>query len=263
MQILPTIVLVHGAWHQVANYQSFIDALSSVGFSVDAPRLPSCTNSYTTPPSISTPEDVAVVNAAVKEHVEAGEDVLLLMHSYGGLVGTDALSPELLRTARAAEQKPGGVLHLLYLAAYLLEPGTSVIDISKASGLFPTWPQFVTDYDDGSTFPVDPSLLFFSGIGEPAVVEKALSTLVRSPLSAFNTPAQRDAWNKLPVTYVHTLLDYAAPYAYQTIMIDRAQKAGADIQTKTYNTSHSVFITEQQEMVDLAVEVTKDSRNPA
>jgi alpha-beta hydrolase superfamily lysophospholipase len=261
-KLLPTIVLVHGAWHQPANYQTFTDALSSVGFSVQAPRLPSCSNKYTTPPSISVPEDVAAINNVLKERVNAGEDILLLMHSYGGLVGTDAVTDDLLRSKRATAGQPGGIIHLLYLCAYMLEPGTSVIDICKASGLFPMWSQFVTDYDDGSTFPVDPALSFFSEDAEPAVLETALALLVRSPLSAFNMPAKSDVWKKVPVTYVHTLKDYAVPHAFQTIMVERAEKSGGDMVTKTYDTSHSIFITEQKAMVDLALEAAKDERIP-
>jgi alpha-beta hydrolase superfamily lysophospholipase len=259
---LPTIVLVHGAWHQPANYQTFIDALSSAGFSVYAPRLPSCSNTYTTPPTISTAEDVAAVNTVVKERVNAGEHVLLFMHSYGGLVGTDALTDDLLRTTRAAAGRKGGVIHLLYLCAYLLEPGTSIIDIIKASGLFPMWSQFITNYDDSSTFPVDPALSFFSREAEADVLETSLPMLVRSPLSAFDTPAKGDLWKKLPITYVHTLKDYAVAPAYQTIMVERAQKAGVDMLEETYNTSHSIFITEQEEMVRLTLKAAKDKRNP-
>jgi pimeloyl-ACP methyl ester carboxylesterase len=260
---LPTIVLVHGAWHQPANYQTFIDALSSAGFSVHAPRLPSCSNDYTTPPSVSLPEDVTAINTALKERVNAGEEILLVMHSYGGLVGTDALTDDLLRATRAAKGQPGGVSHLLYQCAYMLAPGTSVIDICKAAGLFPMWSQFVTDYDDGSTFPVNAALSFFSGEEtDPTLLETALPLLVRSPLSAFNTPAKGDFWKKLPVTYVHTLKDYAVPHAFQTIMVERVEKAGIGIVKKTYDTSHSVFVTEQRAMVDLALEAAKDDRNP-
>ncbi|PVI04226.1 alpha/beta-hydrolase [Periconia macrospinosa] len=263
MQNLPTVVFVHGAWHQPANYKSFIDALSSAGFPVYAPRLPSCTNTYTTPHSVSLAEDVAVVNSVIKERVEEGEEVLLVMHSYGGLVGTDALTNDLLRTTRAAAQQPGGVIHLLYQCAYILEPGTAVIDIAKETGFFAMWPQFVTDFPDGTCFPVDPSQMFFAGDEiSSEIVKEALPLLVRSPLSAFNAPAKGDLWKKLPITYVHTLADYGVPHAYQTLMVDRAEKGGADLEKHSYNTSHSVFITKKEEMVQLALQAAEDKRNP-
>lgn len=153
------------------------------------------------------------------------------------------------------------MVHLLYLCAYILQPGTSVIDISKAAELFQYWPQFVDDFDDGSCFPIDPAALFL-GDASPAQVQAALPHLVRSPLSTFNDKPVGQAWKKLPVTYVHTDLDYAVPRAYQDIMIQRAESEGFVIEKHTFNTSHSVFITKQKEMVDLALEASKDKRNP-
>jgi pimeloyl-ACP methyl ester carboxylesterase len=203
---------------------------------------------------------VAAVHAVVQERVEAGERVLMLMHSYGGMVGTAAVTDNLLRNYRAEKGLSGGVIHLLYLCAYILQPGTSVVDISKAAGLFQLWPQFVTDHDDGSCFPVDPKTLFFSD-AESADGDAALPLLVRSPLSAFNAPAEGDCWKRAPVTYVLTSQDYSVPRPYQDIMLERAEKEGVVIKKEDYATCHSIFITKQKEMVDLALRAAKDERN--
>jgi alpha-beta hydrolase superfamily lysophospholipase len=255
---LPTIIIVHGAWHTPANYQKFRDSLTAAGFSVYCPPLPSCNN--TSPPPASFAEDVIALRAVVRERVAAGERVLLVMHSYGGMVGTDAVTDDLLRSTRAVKGQPGGVVHLLYLCAYILQPKTSVIDISKASGLFHLWPQFVNNFDDGSCFPVDPAAMFL-GDAEAADIEAALPHLVRSPLSAFNTLPEGDCWKKLPVTYVHTSKDDSVPRPYQDIMIGRAEKDGAVIKKEDYDTCHSVFVTKQKEMVDLALNAAMDDRN--
>ena len=47
------------------------------------------------------------------------------MHSYGGQVGTNALSG-LGATKRAAEGKPGGIIELVYLAGFAMVEGTSM-----------------------------------------------------------------------------------------------------------------------------------------
>ncbi|KAF2474539.1 alpha/beta-hydrolase [Lindgomyces ingoldianus] len=255
---LPTIILIHGAWHTPANYQNFSDSLTAAGFSVYCPHLPSCNN--TSPPPASFSEDVVAVRAVVQERVTAGECVLMVMHSYGGMVGTDAVTDNLLRSTRAAIGQPGGVIHLLYQCAYILQPGTSIIDISKASGLFHLWPQFVNNFDDGSSFPVNPAALFL-GDAEPADIEAALPHLVRSPLSAFSALSEGDCWKKLPVTYVHTSKDGSVPRPYQDIMIERAEKDGVVIKKEDYDTCHSVFVTKKKEMVDLALKAAKDERN--
>lgn len=244
--------------HAPANYQSFVDALTAVGFSVHCPRLPSCNN--TSPPPASAAEDIIAVRTVIRELVEAGQRILMVMHSYGGMVGTDAVTDELLRSSRASTGQLGGVVHLLYLCAYILQPGTSVIDIAKASGFFEYWPQFVNNFDDGTCFPVDPAAMFLND-GNSSDIEAALPHLVRSPLSAFNAAAEGDCWKKLPVTYVLTSKDGAVPPQYQDIMIERAENDGVSIVKKHCDADHSVFITKQKEMVDLALKAASDDRN--
>lgn len=68
---LPTIVLVHGAWHTPPNYQSYADALKVAGFKVVTPKLPSCNGA--SPPEASFVDDVQTVHAVVNSLVEAGE----------------------------------------------------------------------------------------------------------------------------------------------------------------------------------------------
>ncbi|KAF2874997.1 Alpha/beta hydrolase fold-1 [Massariosphaeria phaeospora] len=255
---LPTIVLVHGAWHTPPAYQTFSDALTSAGFSVHCPRLPSC--SGTSPPTASFAEDVEAVRAVVSDRVAAGERVFMVMHSYGGLVGTEAVTDDLLY--KAGGSGGGGVVHLLYLCAYMLQAGTSVIDIAKAAGFFPLWEQFVRNDDDGLCFPIDAAAMFFGEGAEAKHVEAALPHLVRFPLSTFSAQAGSvECWKKVPVTYVNTSRDGAMPGVYQDIVLERAAKDGIVVRKEVYDTCHSVFVTKQKEMVELALEVAKDERN--
>ena len=256
---LPTIVLVHGAWHTPPNYQTYIDALKAQGFTVHCPRLPSCNGA--SPPSASLPEDVACVRDVVRPLVEAGERVLMLLHSYGGAVGTDAVDESLTFSFRKASGQPGGVIHLLYLCAYILPPGSTIFGIVKEAGMDHLWSQFVDNAEDGSTFPKDPVLLFFGGV-EKEVVDKALPQLVRTPMSAFTAETKGSAWRSVPVTYVFTQQDYSVPRVYQDIMVEKARKEGVVLRTEDYETSHSVFITKQQEMVQVVVTAAEDERNP-
>jgi hypothetical protein len=123
------------------------------------------------------------------------------------------------------------------------------------------WPQFVDNAPDGSTFPKDPVQLFFGGVDQE-VIDKALPHLVRSPMSALTTETQGSAWRTVPATYVFTQQDYSVPRLYQEIMVDRVRKEGVVLRTEDYETSHSVFITRQQEMVQVVVNAAEDERNP-
>ena len=254
---LPTIVLVHGAWHTPANYQSYIDALRVQGFTVHCPRLPSCNGA--SPPNASLSDDVVCVRDVVEPLVEAGEHVLMLLHSYGGAVGTDAVEG-LTFPARKASGQSGGVIHLLYLCAYILLPGSTIFGIVKEAGMDHLWPQFVDNAPDGSTFPKDPVQLFFGDVNKETV-DEALLHLVRSPMSAFTSETKGSTWRSVPVTYIFTQQDYSVPRVYQDIMVDKIRKEGVVLRTEDYETSHSIFITKQQEMVQMVVKAAEDERN--
>lgn len=53
--------------------------------------------------------------------------VVVVMHSYGGLVGSEAIPPGLTFLDRKKRGLKGGVIHLFFFAAFLLEVGQSVL----------------------------------------------------------------------------------------------------------------------------------------
>ncbi|KAJ5090591.1 hypothetical protein N7532_009275 [Penicillium argentinense] len=258
MSSLPTVVLVHGAWHTPPNYQSYCEALQAQGFKVYCPRLPTCNGS--SPPRASLPDDVACVRDVVKSAVDSGERVLMIMHSYGGAVGTDAVKGLSLSERKAAGQ-PGGVIHLLYLCAYILEPGSTIWEIVQAAGFDQLWDQYIDTAADGSTVLKDPGLGFFSGEADQATIDRALQTLVRFPSSVFSDKTTGSAWKTTPTTYISTLKDYVVSKTYQDIMLEKVRVAGVQIKVVEHDADHSLFVTRQQDMVQAALAAAADERN--
>ncbi len=78
-------------------------------------------------------ESIAVDAAAIRANIltpriAAGEEIVLVMHSYGGAPGSCAAvgaSKEDLQ----ASGKIGGIIGLIYLAGFLLREGDSLIDL--------------------------------------------------------------------------------------------------------------------------------------
>ncbi|KAI1078522.1 alpha/beta-hydrolase [Whalleya microplaca] len=255
---LPTIILVHGAWSTPAIYQPYITALEAAGFTVHCPRLPSC--SGVSPPTASFTEDVACVQTLLHSltTTNPGQRILLIMHSYGGAVGTDAVSG-LLATNPSAQ---ASIVHLLYLCAYILVPGSCVWDIVEEAGVAPLWSQYVDDGADGLTFLRDPEAALFNEMS-PAEAAQARTELVRWPASAMRARTRGDAWAVLPATYVLTKQDRTVPSTYQEIMLGKVAERGVAVRREEFDTGHSVFITLRDEMVRAAVRATRDERNAA
>ncbi|KAL4898383.1 alpha/beta-hydrolase [Aspergillus ambiguus] len=259
MSLLPTIVLVHGAWHTPYHYQPYITALEQRGFVVHCPLLPS--SNGVSPPTASLAEDVRCVGKVVESLVNSGKRVLMIMHSYGGLVGANAIEG-FSRAERQKSGRPGGVIHLLYLCGYLLMPGETIWGKVEAFGFASLWPQFMNDAPDGTTFPKDPALWFYGGIDKKVIDGDLVPRLVCAPLSIMKAEAQAISWkNFLPATYVFTQQDYAVPRDFQTHMVSRARDHGVSLRTEDYDTSHSIFLTRTAEMVQAAERAAEDERN--
>jgi pimeloyl-ACP methyl ester carboxylesterase len=73
------------------------------------------------------------------------------------------------------------------------------------------------------------------------------------PASAQLTPLTYLAYKHHPVTYLFCTDDQALPYGVQKTMVENAQEAGLEVQTETFNTSHSPFLS-QPEIVLGAIE---------
>jgi pimeloyl-ACP methyl ester carboxylesterase len=115
----PTVVLVPGAWHAPKIYNKIIPLLESHGYKCRAILLPSIQHPLNKNYEKYYAEDVAAIRDRVSKIIEEGEDVVLVLHSYGGLVGPDAL-PGLGKKERTEKGEKGGVVRLVYINAWLV-----------------------------------------------------------------------------------------------------------------------------------------------
>jgi hypothetical protein len=121
----PTIVLVPGAWHQPAHYSALIGMLESASYEVVTEKLPSVDSS--TPTQQSVPNDATFIEKhLLRPLVDQGKDILLLMHSYGGCPGADA-AKGYSKKERTVAGKKGGIIGLVFMAAFLANEGDSLL----------------------------------------------------------------------------------------------------------------------------------------
>lgn len=110
----PTILLIHGAWHTPATWNPLRSALDSSSY----PTLPS-SNSLVS----SHHNDIAIIRHELERLIlSESKQVILVCHSYGGMVGSGAVTG-LEAYRRKAEEKKGGVVHCLFLCAFLVPIG--------------------------------------------------------------------------------------------------------------------------------------------
>lgn len=84
------ILLITGAWHLPEYYFKVSHRLRHLGYTVECPQL--LTNNDVSPPTKTLDDDVVQVRGIALRYLDQVRDVVALVHSYGGMVGTNALS---------------------------------------------------------------------------------------------------------------------------------------------------------------------------
>jgi pimeloyl-ACP methyl ester carboxylesterase len=161
--------------------------------------------------------DADAVKAAVRG---ADDQVILLGHSYGGTVITDAAAGE------------EAVEHLVYLTAMIPDTGDSLA--SMTSGPAP----WVRATEDGYVELIADQLdeLFLQDCDQEAK-DGAHRRVARQSALAFSQPVRGVAWRSIPSTYVVCAEDLAIPRERQRAM---AQKTGDVIELPT---GHHPFLS--------------------
>lgn len=103
----PDIVLVQGSFQLPEVYYKVADTLRTTGYTVHQPILPTLTEPDLTLKTLS--DDALAVQTVIQSLVGAGKRVVVAMHSYGGLVGSEAIVKDLSFNQRQSESRPGGV----------------------------------------------------------------------------------------------------------------------------------------------------------
>jgi pimeloyl-ACP methyl ester carboxylesterase len=224
----PVIVLVHGAWADASGWSSVIGRLQRRGFTVYAPPNP----------LRGLPQDSAYVHQFLTQNAALqGKPVVLVAHSYGGAVITNAAvgDPE--------------VKALVYVDAFIPDEGDTGGLLGAqpgsclgAAGVFNPVP-----YPGGPPGDVDLYLnpdqvpgCFATGLpaGQAAVIAATQRPLAAS---ASTEPSGPPAWKTIPSWAVIGTGDRVIPPAELTFM---AQRAGAHI--TDVKAGHLSLITKAQ-----------------
>ncbi|ERF71953.1 hypothetical protein EPUS_06512 [Endocarpon pusillum Z07020] len=242
----PTIVLTHGIWHSPLTYSKFTSALRAAGYDVHVPFLPSCTGAR--PPKASLPEDTQLVRRLVEMLCDQGRTVIMVMHSYGGVVGCNALKG-------LGAKKGGGVAHLVAVAAHLHPVGFGILDLVREMGNKDLIPVAFDIAPDGSCMSKNVRASLFNDLANEAEANALMRTLSRANLDCMEAKVQFEAWKHIPLTYVHTTADMTLPPHYQKRILEKMEKAKVKAKVVEMDSGHSPYVTKTDELVALVEKV--------
>lgn len=250
----PTIAIVHVGWHIPSSYSKLTDHLQSSGLEVHIPRLPSMNE--TRPPNADLATDTQLIRSYVESLVEAGRSVILVLHSYGGQVGTNALVGLGLE-ARAKKGLKGSVSHLVYMCGFAQLEDKSMVDKVNEFGHGELMSLAFDFAEDKSVVCRDPKMsLLGDGQGaEESEVQEYLSSLARWNGTCMYQSISHCAWREVPVTYVYMRSDMTVPLNYQKSMVETMKKEGREVATTELSTGHCPNLTKAKEVADIILKV--------
>jgi pimeloyl-ACP methyl ester carboxylesterase len=212
-----SIVLVHGAFVDGSGWKDTYDILSNAGYEVLVVQQP----------TISLRDDVAETERVI---ARARHPVILVGHSYGGMVITEAGDNPKVRS-------------LVYLAAYAPDAGESVSTLSE--GPVPAGEQKGPLVAEGNYLFVDRDKFPTSFAADVDAATTRFMGAAQLPfgLQAVQTKVDRVAWKTKPTYYMVTSEDHIIPPTVQRTM---AKRSGAKM--TEMKSSHAVMLSHPREV---------------
>ena len=207
-----SIVLVHGGFVDGSGWEPVYSILKKDGFEVIVVQNP----------TITLADDVAVTRRAI---ATAKKDVILVGHSYGGAVISEA----------GNDPK---VVGLVYITAFALDKGESVASLLANPAPDAPVPPLLPPVDgflllDREKFPAS-----FAADVKPSLASFMADSQVPWGVEALQGAVSQPAWRSKPSWYLVTKDDKMIPPPAQRAMAERAR---AEV-TETPG-SHSIFLS--------------------
>jgi pimeloyl-ACP methyl ester carboxylesterase len=231
---------VHGAWHGAWCFDAVVAGLAAAGMPAVAVDLP---GHGADPGPLGDLHDDAARVREVLDGIDG--DVILLGHSYGGAVITEAgVHPS--------------VGHLVYLCAFAIDGHETcmsfAVDESATAGISwegrPNLVEALEIHDDGTATVTrsGAATCFFNDCDDETTTAAAAS-LGAQPIITLQQQPAAVAWRERPSTYVICSDDMAVHPDLQGTL------AGRCTATVEWPTSHSPFLSAPERIVDLLVTI--------
>jgi pimeloyl-ACP methyl ester carboxylesterase len=220
--LVPSVVLVHGAWADGSSWSRVITGLQQAGINVTAAPIPLTT----------LDDDVKAVTRAI-DRTEG--PVVLAGHAYaGGVIGATS-HPRLSA--------------LVYVVALAPDEGETVADVFYRDPPHPQAPELAPDERGWIWLPEN---AFPTAFAQHATAEEqALLAAVQRPIAVpcIQQPVPRPGWKDLPTWYLVAEEDRMIDPDTQRFMAERMHA-----RTRTHQVDHAPLITRPDVVTDILSE---------
>lgn len=261
-----TLLFLHGSMHTGQVWERVVPLLKARGYGrCLTPQLCFC---GTAEPIPSIAPCVAQVRALIGNEVEAGRDVILINHSFAGIVGCSAVKGFTPTTTPPKDQDRGRVIGIIMLAAFAIPSHTSALDFLRTFGGMT--PMARPGPDGWDVLVRDPLDAFYHDLA-PDDADLWHSRLLRQS-SATRTSAEGvyAGWKDngdVPVWFVVTSRDRCMPSAFQQRMVDMMDAERVPqrpVVRRVVDSGHSPMLNQPEEtasVIQEAIEAMLDG-NP-
>jgi pimeloyl-ACP methyl ester carboxylesterase len=225
----PTILLIHGGFVDGSGWQAVHDLLRQDGYNVAVVQNP----------TLSLEGDVAATHHVLDEH---DGDVILVGHSYGGAVITEAgTHPQ--------------VTALVYITAFAPDQGESVQTLLADPPPGAPVPPILPPRDGFLALDRAKFAESFAGDLKPELAEFMANSQVPWALDALAGTISTPAWRSKPSWYLVAADDRMIPPPAQRAMSERAGSTVVEVPG-----SHSVYVSHPDAVADLIRQAATTTR---
>lgn len=251
----PSIVFVPGAWHKPQCYHKIIKSLENEH---DLKCVPTTLPSTSGDREATFKDDIDVVRNAIMKEMEAGHNVIVVAHSYGGMVGNSAIKGLTQLRSATPNSDTGCVVALVLIASGFTITGLSFMD--PFFGIPP--PFWRINKETGSAeLTANERELFYHDLPQEEG-EHWVNQLTTQSLKALFEGGEHAyaGWKHVPTWYVGTTEDRGLPVIVQRIQVGAARVQGGIVHHVELPTSHSPFLSMPEEVVAVILDAVAHSR---
>ncbi|KAK4077100.1 uncharacterized protein Triagg1_4067 [Trichoderma aggressivum f. europaeum] len=248
----PHILIIPGAWYPASNLDTFIESLEAAGYSAEAFSLLSFDTA-----GVSVQDDEEQVKASLTSLVDNGKSVIIVAHSYGGLVASGVIaSPGLDKRTRELQGSKGGVVGIVYLAAIIPAQDEGILQLVGGK-----WLEYIDDTKAEAEcllYTFNPTETFHHDCSAELASSVTKTLLPHSELALKTAPSAvgwKDEAYDGRRAYIRCLQDKALPIGIQEHLVARSE---VEWVVKTLDSSHSPFLSMPGELTRVLEEIVEE-----